>query len=632
MRVARSARRPSPSAIGGVVRHAVRLMAAPVCRRCHGRTGVVGGGPSAPSSDVPRGCGVSRSLRRQLGIAGAAAAFVAAAGIAHGVEIWQIQGSGTSSPLHGQVVTTEDNTVTAVGSGFFVMQTPEDRSDGDLRTSDGILVRRSASAPVVHSGDRVSVRGRVVEHYGQTELRDGTEVTVTSRGHRLPNPIRLDRSTPSPTQPWPEIELERFEGMRVSVEAGVVTGPTDRYGDAVITASGERLFREPGIAYPGLPGLPVWDGNPEAFELDPDAVGGDHVDLAAGTRFRSEGVLAYVFGSYQLWPTSLAITETPLLLAVPPVERRDTLTVASQNCARLAAADGDVPYRDRLEKLSRYVREVLGGPDIVAVQEVDSLAVLEDLADQIAADQPELGYRSFLTEGNDPSGIDVGLLVSNALPVLDVEQIGADVRFTWDQSLLFDRPPLVLETGIAELDLTVVVVHLKSLGGIDDPGDAGERVRRKRFEQSVWLSDWVQRHQTDRPGAGLLLLGDFNAFEFSDGYVDVLGQITGRPDPAGALLPAETDVDPPLVNLVGSARPHERYSFVYRGSAEVLDHALVDETLRPLVRGMTYARGNADAPTADGADPATARRSSDHDGLVVTLGPPVRSGGGRRSP
>ena len=46
----------------------------------------------------------------------------------------------------------------------------------------------------------------------------------------------------------------------------------------------------------------------------------------------------------------------------------------------------------------------------------------------------------------------------------------------------------------------------------------------------------------------LVAIGDFNAFEFTDGYVDVMGQVTGNLDPAGALLPATDEVNPDLTN------------------------------------------------------------------------------------
>jgi len=552
------------------------------------------------------------------------------AGPAEAVEIWDIQGAGLSSAFEGEEITTSNNTVTAVGSRFFVMQTPDNRTDDDPWTSDGIVVVDDGAFRLA-VGDRVTVRGTVVEWYDQTELRIITDLSITSSGHPRPARVDLDASTPVADQPWPVTELERFEGMWVGVRDGVVTGPTDRYGDAVVTASGHRLFREPGILWPGEPNLPVWDGNPESFEIDPDALGGNHRDLSAGDRFMAEGTLGYTYGSYQLWPVTIDLVEAVTFPGALEREPAGALTVASQNCRRLGE-DGDLPIEDRLEKISRQIRVGLGSPSIIGLQEVETQAVLEDLADRILLDDSALMYAAHLVEGNDPSGIDVAFLVREGVPFGGVLQIGADARFSWDQSLLFDRPPLVLETSYAEMDVTVVVVHLRSLNGIDEPGDSGQRVRQKRFEQSQWLAEWVQQHQLERPADGLLVIGDLNAFQFTDGYVDVVGQIIGTPDPAGAMVPADTAVEPPLHNAVLDLPAGERYSFVYRGSAEVLDHALVDESLRPLLRRFAFARGNADAPEGAAADSGTKLRSSDHDGFVVTFVPPVRISNGRRAP
>jgi predicted extracellular nuclease len=539
------------------------------------------------------------------------------------VEIWEIQGNGMSSPLEGQRVATSGNVVTAVAADLFFIQSPDSRADGDPWSSDGIVVYVGA-APTVSVGDLVDVTGDVDENYGQTEIAGGPTVTVSSSGHPRPTAVILDGDTPTPYQPWPEAELERFEGMWVEARAGVVSAPSDGYGEACVAAGGGRLFREPGILWPGLPGLAVWDGNPEGFELDPYGLGGEGFDVAAGTRFRAEGVLAFEFGAYQLWPVIFDTIDEPELPRPVPTPTSREITVAAQNLYRLGDPDDEVPSATRLAKLSRQIREVLGSPHVLAVQEVMDLETLESLSNRIAADDSAIRYTAHLLEGNDYGGIDVGFLVRGPVGVRSVYQVGADVRFTWDDSLLFDRPPLVLEAAMPfrgeDVVVTLVTVHLKSLGGIDDPGDS-ERVRQKRSEQSVWLSEWIQDRQIANSAEALIVLGDFNAYSFSDGYVDVIGQVTGEPDSDGALLPATEEVDPILVDWTRQLPRAERYSFLYRCSAEDLDHILTNRVAAPWVTGTAFGRGNADAPHDLELDPATALRSSDHDGLVIFLDP-----------
>src|SRR3546814_5492684 len=78
-----------------------------------------------------------------------------------------------------------------------------------------------------------------------------------------------------------------------------------------------------------------------------------------------------------------------------------------------------VAYQTRLNKASMAIRDYLHAPDILGVQEMENLAVLQDLAarigeDAIAAGQPDPQYAAYLEEGNDVGGIDVGYLVSTA--------------------------------------------------------------------------------------------------------------------------------------------------------------------------------------------------------------------------
>jgi len=214
---------------------------------------------------------------------------------------------------------------------------------------------------------------------------------------------------------------------------------------------------------------------------------------------------------------------------------------------------------------------------------------LADLASRVRADDPSVVYTARHEEAPRADEFDVGFLVRDTVDILSVSQIGANAIFSLDGSLLNDRPPLVLEAAWRgrqpALPLTVVAVHQRSLIGIDDPED-GERVRRKRHEQAVWLAGWIQQRQGERPDERLIVVGDFNAFAFTDGYVDVMGQVTGLPDPRRALIPAVEVLDPPLTDWVGSLPAAERYSYVFDGDAEALDHVLTTDHAggRPLGR------------------------------------------------
>ena len=65
--------------------------------------------------------------------------------------------------------------------------------------------------------------------------------------------------------------------------------------------------------------------------------------------------------------------------------------------------------------------------------------------------------------------------------------------------------------------------------------------------------------------------------------------------------------------------PQERYSYVFDGTAQVLDHMLVSEALLPQVSRFSYVRGNADAPEVWRGDFRRPERLSDHDAALVYL-------------
>lgn len=540
----------------------------------------------------------------------------------------EIQGSGVASPFAGSARKTTGIVTAVFPTGFFIQDAA---GDGNGQTSDGVFVF-TGGVPTVAAGDEVEVVGGVTEFFDMTELL-ATKVTKTGSGP-VPLPVRFDANTPSPNQPQTIPDMERFEGMLVEVVNGTVSSPTNQFGEASVVAADHRAFREPGIAYPGLAGLPVWDGNPEIFEIDTDLYAAEpHLQMAAGAKVTARGPLAFSFSDYQIWPTTLEVTGTIDLVSVRD-RRPGEFTVGSQNLLRMfdlvddPAKSDDIPspaeYNMRLDKLSAFVRDQLGAPDVLAVQEVENLTVLQDVAARIKHDDPLITYTAHLFEGNDVGGIDVGFLVRDTVKVDSIEQLGKDTIFTFPGAAdapLNDRPPLVLRgayvgAGVG-FPITVINVHQRSLSGID--GTDGARVRAKRHAQALQLSQFIDSLQDADPDIHLVAIGDFNAFEFTDGYVDVMGQVTGKADPAGALLPATDEIGQPLTNQTLNMPADQRYSFVFDGTAQSLDHAITSKALDAYVRGAEHARGNADAPFAFADDGLTALRSSDHDGTVLFL-------------
>ncbi len=616
------------------------------------------------------------------------------------LEIFQIQGSGTSSPVVGSSVTTLDNSVTALAPNGFFIQTPANRDDNNLATSNGIFVF-TGSAPGVAVGDRVNVSGTVQEFFEFTQISGSPTVTFVGTG-AVPPPVVLDASFPSPVLSTPScysnanVEFANFEcieGMRVSIGNGVVNAPNQRFGtdpiaEAVIQAGSDRGLREPGLETPGYAGIaatiPLWDLNPETFELDPDKLGLPNRVLYGGTRFAAEGVIGYDFGDFEIWPSSLTILQAAPMPRPVAVPTPGNLTIGSINMLRFFDTDqnnnfnnpaqlncfgnftctsvsncGEVSeegeYSRRMGKFSAYIRNVLRAPDVVAVQEVENLGVLETLVAKIALDDPAIVYTAYLSEGSDVGGIDSGFLVRSGRvnPGFTVTQLAKAEPFTFDvpPSCLHDRPPLQLtgQFSVGDRPFSVIVNHTRSFSGINDcrPGAPGERLCKKRLAQSESIATLVQSFQTSNPTVPLVVIGDHNAFQFTDGHVDTLGTIRGTaklagdPNPDSLLAPVADIVEPNLSNAADSVPANDRYSYFFGRAVQLIDHALLSTAAQNVFVGLSYARANVDAPllferTAanvltygedmlrsgfEGPNEWSPLRVSDHDGLVIRLFP-----------
>lgn len=525
------------------------------------------------------------------------------------LEIWQIQGSGNASPYLYELVSTEGNIVTAKGNGFFFIQCPPERSDDNPLTSDGIMIDAPYSGQV---GDLVNISGQILENDGMTAFGAAfLQIQKTGSGAALPPPVTLGPGLPAES-PAAVHSLERVEGMLVQFTA-TASGPTNHQELTPLTANGQRPFREPGIRHPGLPGLPVWDGNPEIFWFKPNGLNApNNRFINTGATVEATAVMLEADDGFWLaLPTAYTLSNQTVVKAVRLAQPQE-FTIGSLNCYLLFESDSNYPQR--LQKLARYIHELMLLPDIVALQEVGSLTALEGLSAAIRQVAPQANYNAYLLPGNDD--IQLGYLVSNRIQVQAVTQLGADEPFYLGGSL-HDRPPLLLEALLPSsppVPIKVLNLHLRSLIGIE--GATAGFVRNKRHRQSQGVATMVQSLQQ---GANLVVVGDFNAFEFTDGYVDVVNQIAGRTS-LGAQFTPSPIVHPPLLNLVEQLPSAERYSYVYEGSAQVLDHCLASSPMEGLaISGMQYVRANADNALAYLSNPFLLERTSDHDGFVLFL-------------
>lgn len=574
----------------------------------------------------------------------------------------QIQGSSHTSPLAGAKVKDVEGVVTAVKSSGFWIQSLS--PDGDDSTSEGVYVF-TRTAPTVKAGDKVSVVGTVAEYRpggsgGSTNLTtteiDGPTVTVTGTA-ALPAPVVLsvDRVAPQQTifagDPG-NIELpgvpfepaqnaidfnESMEGMRLALKDARAVGPTNtRYGETpVVPGQNVDAVNSPrgGVVYSSY-------AHPNAMRLILNdslvkgRIGAANVgDVFSGT---TTGVLDYSFANYTLLATDPGtLTDNGLQREVTASPRGNEMAVATFNVENLAPSDPAEKY----SRLAGQIVTHLKSPDILALEEiqdnsgsrndgtVDSTATSDTLIAAIkAAGGPAYEAKwvnpNNLTDGGQPGGnirqvflfrTDRGVWFvdkpgATANTSTDVVGTGRGTSLTqspgridvgnaaWDNS----RKPLVGQFSYNDRSVFVIANHFASKGG-DDPlfGRFQQPVRgseAQRHSQAQVVRGFVDKLLAADPDANVIVLGDINDFEFSR-TTDIL---------VGSGSSALTD-------LPRTLPAPERYTYVFQGNSQVLDHILLS---RNLVRTMANKRYSYDIvhTNAEFHD-----QDSDHDPQIVRL-------------
>jgi predicted extracellular nuclease len=469
-------------------------------------------------------------------------------------------------------------------------------------------------------------------------------------------------------------------GSITSANEATETATSTGYFYAVITGTARPFrepgidIRD--AAIPGAPAnIAKFDDNPERILVDSTIAGGTSLEISTGAVLPNvTGVLDFTFSSDSFYDPSRLILDTTydrtkvtagMTVQAIPAATSNQFTVASFNIQRFynttstddlyyvpvgvtgfngnsstgtvstgqtftsAAVDvTQAAYTRRLQKISLAIRTVLNTPDIVTLEEVENQSVANDIATQINTDAGVANlYTAYSTDNSnfytqDGTGISVGFLVKNStVDSLSLTQIGQKESFTPTSSTspitLNDRPWLALSAGIKrgtakDYPITVVVNHMKALSGVNSTTSTSTR-QKKEF-QAEEVAKYIQTLQA--AGRHVISGGDFNAFEFSDGYTDTLATYTNT-----NVLPATQVVQPgvpglvtpPLTDLALALPADQRWSYVEDGNAQILDHIVVTPELAAAGAQMIFAHLDADFPATAHNDATTAARSSDHD-------------------
>ncbi len=547
------------------------------------------------------------------------------------VTIPTIQGAAHTSPLLGESVTTT-GIVTAVDSNGFYLQDPT--GDGDIATSDAIFVFTSSAASV-NVGDQAQVEGTVSEFTPGGQSSDNLSITqissptittlstgnalpaaiIIGTGGRIPPSENIDDDAFASFDPTTDgIDFfESLEAMRVTAQDTVAVAPTNRFGEIFTVV--DNGASATGLSDRGTLNISPDDFNPEKVQINEDSGIFDFAfpDVNTGASLGDvTGVVSYSFGNFEILPTEVFSANQPSTLQPESTTLDGTgnqLTIATYNVLNLDPndGDGDTDVADgRFQDIAQQIVNNLNTPDIIGLQEVQDNngsvndgttaadQTLQTLVDAIA-NSGGPGYEfidnTFITNnasGGQPGGnIRTAFLYDpNRVSLVDgsVQPIGSQAPGATFNGA---RLPLVATFDFNNQEVTVIDNHFSSKGGSapifgveqnfadrqEDPTVNGSLDERR--EQAQTVNDFVDGLLANDADDNIVVLGDLNEFEF----VSPLQILAGTTESSNGGQDTVSGGAAVLSNLINTIPEDERYSFIFQGNSQELDHILVSDSL-----------------------------------------------------
>ncbi|NQX49606.1 S-layer homology domain-containing protein [Paenibacillus tritici] len=585
-----------------------------------------------------------------------------------GLKINQIQGAGHTSPYVDTMVVNVKGIVTYIkdADSFYIQSAAADM-DTDIKTSEAIQIYHKGRSRAVKPGDAVTIDG-VVKEFGRSGQLSTTQITasqttVVSSGNPLPAPTLLgtggrliptaviddDGMNPAKFEPASDaIDFyESLEGMRLEIAKPTTVGPAVYYASSstfeipVVTVNGTGNATEVSSAAGGLV-LTGADFNPQRLILSVKTA----PVLTTGQQFTGNitGILTYDFGKF------LVSTETGGLPDVSPSKlKREVTSLSSGEPDKLNIASFNIEnfsQHNDSAKIANVAKDIvvnLKTPDIIGLTEVqdndgtgkggtdasENYNVLIAAIRAIDGGASDYAYTDIAPQNNQDGGVPDGNIRSGFLYNKNRVSLKPGTPGTATDSVSYSpgsglslnpgridpgneafkesRKPLAAEFIFEGKEIIVIANHFNSkssdnylFGSVQPPAFTTE-VQRAKIAQVVgsFAKDVLQKN----PDANLVVLGDLNDFQFSD----TLNILKGSA----------------LTNLVNTLPLNERYSYVFQGNSQTLDHILVNHKL------ATASKLDIVHINADFADPGDypkdtvfdpeGIRISDHDPLLAQI-------------
>jgi predicted extracellular nuclease len=515
---------------------------------------------------------------------------------------------------------------------------PGGSSTGNLSTTQ--LARTSASQPLL------------IEVISTTAGLPAP--VIIGRGGRVPpaihvispsettSEINLQHADDAAANPFtPETDgidfYESLEGMRVTLQDPVAVSATrgfSAFSSELFTVVDRGLDVQPAGALSGRGGIILGadlhnrgDQQPERAQIQFDATvyPGSVPAITVGDRLGNvTGVMSYDFGNFevlatevvQVFPAGLERERTEL------VGDGNQVTLASYNLLNLSADASDNAQR---ALIASQIVNRLRSPDILSVQEIqdntgelggagntstDATLTLSSLAAAIvAAGGPQYQWATVDPAPNSSGGVPGGNIRNAFLYRPDrvtltsfqsvTPSVLSAVGSTDPNAFQGSRNPLAgTFTFRNKKQLTVVNNHFSSRSGSSPIFGAiqpfNQVAESAREAQSKAVHDYVASLLAADRKAQVVVNGDLNTFEWTDDLTQILPGAEGI-----------------LVDLLGEMEDDNRYSYIFDGNSQLLDHIFATPRLAQHAE-FDVVHVNAEFPVLFGQTSA-----SDHEPLVA---------------
>ncbi|MFC0189561.1 DUF6359 domain-containing protein [Fictibacillus aquaticus] len=568
-----------------------------------------------------------------------------------GLRIHDIQGASHSSPVANKPVEGVEGIVTHVvdGSNFYMQDLKPDENEN---TSEGVLVYKK-NGHGVNKGDVVTVNGLVKEwvlegysdklktDLAMTEINaDNGAIVLKETGKKLPAATIIGQF--GRMQPTKIIDNDNFglfdpredgidfyesmEGMMVRVYNPSVIAP-QKYGELVVVPgySNKEKNKAGGL------NITADDYNPERLFLD---INDESFVAKTGDFFLGSvtGVMSYGFGNFKVLTNR---DELPRFFE-GRTERESThfhekhkeLTIASFNVENFSTDEKETTD-EKVSRIAGSIVENLNSPDIVGLVEMqdgngpknDGTTDAKESAERLIAEitaqgGPEYVYTDIAPVNNEDGGqpggnIRVGFIYNpERVKLAEGAKGSATEAVAFKEGKLTANPgridptnpafedsrkPLAAQFEFNGESVVVVANHFNSKGGDqplfgkNQPPFLGSE--KQRHEIAGIVNNFVKEVKADDPNAKVVLLGDFNDFEFTKTFDILKGS--------------------ELTNMIEEVPFKERFTYSYQGNAQVLDHILVSNNMAKKTK-VDIVHINSQFMEEHG-------RASDHDPVIVQI-------------